>query len=185
MCNPYVEYNNLRSYSNLGNNLNIVPLSYMVLKIRNFVDGDLPGIEDLEHKAFEVGPYNRRMLKRIFSKKGSFNVVAEEDGKIVGYAVAMPLDLFSADIESIAVDPGFHGHGIGTVIITEIEKEMVRRGYLHSILEVRDRNHEAIGFYKKNGYTVLDYLPTFYTEDFRGSRGAIRMHKFMKKKNEV
>lgn len=121
------------------------------------------------------------MLKRIFNKKGSFNVIAEEEGKIVGYAVAMPLDQFSADIESIAVDPDFHGMGIGTAIIGGIEGEMVKRGYLHSILEVRDRNHEAIGFYKKNGYTVLDYLPAYYTEYFRGSKGAIRMHKFMKK----
>jgi ribosomal-protein-alanine N-acetyltransferase len=167
----------------LSNNLNILLSSHTLLKIRSFVDDDLSSIEELEHKAFEVGPYSRRMLKRIFSKKGSFNVVAEEDGKIVGYAVAMPLDLFSADIESIAVDPDFHGRGIGTVIIREIEDEMVKRGYLHSILEVRDRNVEAIGFYKKNGYTVLEYLPTYYTEDFRGSKGAIRMHKFMKNKN--
>ena len=166
----------------MSNNLNIVLLSLTLLKIRNFVDDDLSAIEELEHKAFQVGPYSRRMLKRIFNKKGSFNVVAEEDGRLVGYAVAMPLDLFSADIESIAVDPDFHGRGIGTLIIREIEAEMIKRGYLHSILEVRDRNDEAIGFYKKNGYTALDYLPTYYTEDFRGSRGAIRMHKFMKVK---
>ena len=151
------------------------------MKIRNFVDDDLPAIADLEALAFEVGPYSRRMLKRIFKMKGSFNIIAEEDNKILGYAVAMPLDLFSADIESIAVNPLYHGRGIGTVLIKEIEAEMVRRGYLHSILEVRDRNEEAIGFYKKNGYTNLEYLPEYYSEAFRGSRGAIRMHKFMKR----
>ena len=165
----------------MSNNLNISPFSLILLKIRNFMDDDLPGIEELELRAFEIGPYSKRMLKRIFSRKGSFNVLAEEDGKILGYAVAIPLDLFSADIESIAVNPEYHGRGIGTVIIKEIEAEMVRRGYLHSILEVRDRNEEAIGFYRKNGYTPLDYLPAYYREEFRGSRGAIRMHKFMKR----
>jgi len=165
----------------MSNNLNIEPFPYIPLKIRNFVDDDLPAIVGLEARAFEVGPYSRRMLKRIFKMKGSFNIIAEEDNKILGYAVAMPLDLFSADIESIAVNPAYHGRGIGTVLIKEIEAEMVRRGYLHSILEVRDRNEEAIGFYKKNGYTNLEYLPEYYGEAFRGSRGAIRMHKFMKR----
>ena len=60
--------------------------------------------------------------------------------KIVGYVVALPLGDQSADIESIAVDPDYQGKGTGGLLLDAIEREMSSRGFVNSVLEVRDRN---------------------------------------------
>lgn len=153
------------------------PAVLHILIFRNFLPADLDSLAGLEERAFPVGPYTRGMLRRIFSVPGSFNIIAEDGGKIVAYIIAIPLDGKSADVESIAVDPEYQNSGLGTVLMEKIEATMIERGYRFSILEVRDQNVEAIGFYRKNGYEVVVHLPKYYKEFFRGSRGAYRMKK--------
>ena len=144
---------------------------------RQFKPEDLDSIVLLEKRAFPVGPYTRSMLKKVFSARDSFNFVAEESGIIMGYTVALPLDEKSADVESIAVDPDLHRGGLGTLLLGKIENAMRERSFQYSVLEVRDKNDEAINFYKKHGYVAITHMPTYYTEIFRGSRGAYRMVK--------
>lgn len=117
------------------------------------------------------------MIRKIFNTRGSFNYIAEENGKIMGYIIAMPLDEKSADVESIAVDPDLQRSGLGTRLLKMIEKGMLEHSFQYSVLEVRDRNDEAINFYRKHGYVAITHMPTYYTEVFRGSRGAYRMVK--------
>ncbi len=117
------------------------------------------------------------MLRKIFNTKGSFNFIAEENGKVIGYVIALPLDEKSADIESIAVDPDLHRGGLGSKLIRLIEEGMLKRSFQYSVLEVRDMYEEAINFYRKHGYVAVTHLPSYYTQVFRGSRGAYRMVK--------
>ena len=145
--------------------------------IRSYRESDLDDIVELEKRAFTVGPYTRRMLKRLFRVRNSFNFVAEIDGNVAGYIMALPLGMNSADIESIAVDPEYQGRGIGGILMDRIEDEMRNRSIGLSILEVRDRNYESIEFYRKHGYREFEHLPEYYHEEFRGSRGAYRMIK--------
>jgi ribosomal-protein-alanine N-acetyltransferase len=147
------------------------------LLIRTYRESDIGDIAELEKKAFEVGPYSKYTLRRLFRVKSSFNLVAEIDGKIAGYVIALPLDRNSADIESIAVDPDYQGKGIGGTLISRIEEEMKIRGHRLSVLEVRDRNYESIEFYRRHGYSEIEHIPLYYREEFRGSRGAYRMIK--------
>ena len=147
------------------------------MNLRRYEPSDLEMICVLEKKAFEVGPYTKRMLKSIFRNPKSFNIIAEENNKIVGYVVAFPLDKKKADIETIAVDPDFHRFGIGSKLLLGIEDEMRKRGFGISVLEVRSTNSEAISFYIKHGYKTVEHIHQYYTEVFRGSRGAYRMEK--------
>lgn len=144
---------------------------------REYEPRDLDSIVELEKRAFPIGPYNRSMLRKIFNTKGSFNFIAEENGKIIGYVIALPLDEKSADIESIAVDPDLHRGGLGSKLIRLIEEGMLKRSFQYSVLEVRDMYEEAINFYRKHGYVAVTHLPSYYTQVFRGSRGAYRMVK--------
>lgn len=149
------------------------------MNIREYQDSDLDQLVKLEKRAFTVGPYSRSMLRRVFRMKDSFNLVAEEDGDIVGYVSAIPIDGETADVESIAVDPDYQGKGVGGKLLVLIEEEMKSRGFRRSILEVRDRNFESIRFYKKHGYEEIGHMETYYSEYFRGSRGAFRMAKLL------
>ena len=80
-------------------------LMQVQLILRHFYPEDLSEIKRLENLAFTVGPYSRRMLRKIFSSPGAFNVIAEEEKRIMGHAVAMPMEQGVFDIESIAVHP--------------------------------------------------------------------------------
>lgn len=147
------------------------------MNIRPLELSDLEQLVEIEKSAFTVGPYSKRMLKRMIEMERSFSFVAEEDGTILGYVSAMPLDTESVDVESIAVHPDYQGRGIGGQLLQKIEEEMKSRGFIRSILEVRDMNYESIRFYKKHGYVEIRHMRAYYNEDYRGSRGAYRMAK--------
>ncbi len=149
------------------------------MEVRAYRSADLDSIVELESRAFPVGPYSRRMLSSIFRNPLSFTFVAEEDGRIIGYASVLPLDAESADVESIAVDPDYQGRGIGGILLEAIEREMIRRRYKRSVLEVRDKNEAAIAFYRRHGYDIVSHMPRYYHELFGGSRGAYRMTKLL------
>lgn len=155
---------------------NVLNLPFELL-LRKFENEDIDQIVELEKRAFPVGPYPRSLLKRILKSTKSFNYVLEVDGRIIGYVVAIPLDEYSADVESIAIDPNFQRSGYGGLMMNAIEDEMKKRGFAYSVLEVRDENYESIAFYKRHGYEEIEYLPNYYHEKFRGSRGAYRMRK--------
>ncbi len=150
------------------------------MKYRSYLPEDLDSIVMLEQRAFEVGPYSRRMLQRLFRIKNSFNMVAEDGGRVIAYVAAIPLGEDSADIESLAVDPDYQKMGVGAVLMDRIEEMMVERGISVSILEVRDRNSKAIRFYEKHGYKTVEHMPSYYHEIYLGSRGAYRMVKILK-----
>ncbi len=158
-----------------------VRVHYGVVKIIPFQATYLDGIVLLEQRAFPVGPYTRRMLEHVFRNPQAFSFVAIDDGKVAGYVVALPLGVESADIESIAVDPANQGNGTGGLLLDAIEQEMKARGFSSSVLEVRDRNTQAINFYRKHGYEIIEHMPKYYHELYEGSRGAYRMAKSLKK----
>ena len=150
------------------------------MNFRPYEPADLDAIVELERKTFPIGPYTKLMLRKVFATKGSFNFIAVEEGRVLGYVIALPLDDQSADVESIAVDPDIHRSGLGSRLLRMIEDAMRERAFKYSVLEVRDMNEEAISFYKKHGYTAISHIPTYYTEIFRGSKGAYRMVKKLK-----
>ncbi|MCL4438620.1 MAG: ribosomal protein S18-alanine N-acetyltransferase [Thermoplasmataceae archaeon] len=147
------------------------------MNLRKYVPQDLDAIVEIEKKAFPVGPYSRRMLKRVLKEGGSISVVAEVDSVIAGYAVLLPLNEDEADIETIAVLPEFHGKGISDRLMEYLEEEARKRSFSEIILEVREKNLRAISFYRRHGYEVISYIPEFYHEYYEGSRGAFRMSK--------
>lgn len=148
--------------------------------LRKYVHSDLMDLVRLEQSAFEVGPYDETMIREMMESRNSINLLAVENGTIVGYVVAMILDGTSSDIESIAVGPGFSGRGIGSVLLSSIEKELAMMGVVRSYLEVRENNIEAINFYKKHGYETIQFLKNYYSEKYRGSRNGYRMVKILR-----
>ena len=160
------------------------PDIYVQLNLRKYLPQDLDAIVEIEKKAFPVGPYSRRMLKRVLNEGGSISVVAELGQVIAGYAVLLPLNEDQADIETIAVLPEFHGRGISDRLMEYLEEEALKRSFLEIILEVREKNHRAISFYRRHGYQVISYIPEFYHEHYEGSRGAFRMSKVLKNRGD-
>lgn len=155
------------------------PLLSKRLIFRDYRKDDLDQLVELERRAFTVGPYTRPMLRRVFNRGDATTIIAEEEGRIAGYVVSIPLDIESSDVESIAIDPDYQRGGLGSALLKRIEQKMRDGGFRYSILEVRDMNAEALAFYEKHGYSKIAHMPSYYQEIFRGSKGAYRMRKIL------
>ena len=76
-------------------------------------------------------------------------LVAEEDGKMLGYAI---LDLDSGEVDAVFVDPGQQGRGIAMGLLAALEAMAVARGvrglYLSASLN-------AVPFYECAGFVSV------------------------------
>jgi ribosomal protein S18 acetylase RimI-like enzyme len=59
-------------------------------------------------------------------------------------------------IRTLWVDEAWRGHGIGSNLLTAIEREAVARGIHQAHLETTD--FQAIGFYRRHGYTIFGQI---------------------------
>jgi ribosomal protein S18 acetylase RimI-like enzyme len=84
-----------------------------------------------------------------------------------------------AAIETLDVDPGFQGKGIGQSLLKAGENEMSVSGIKRMRLEVSTNNLPALHLYEKAGYRTVAYLPDFYLNRHWGTRDAFRMVKFL------
>jgi ribosomal protein S18 acetylase RimI-like enzyme len=59
-------------------------------------------------------------------------------------------------VEELAVHPHYHGLGIGSFIMEQIEHAARLRGCTHLVLEVAENNEEALAFYRHRNFFKLD-----------------------------
>lgn len=73
--------------------------------------------------------------------------------------IADPPQRDEGQIHSLVVDDTHRGHGLGTIILTHLEQEAVRRGKRHAVLQVITSNMTARAFYRSAGYTEREANP--------------------------
>jgi ribosomal protein S18 acetylase RimI-like enzyme len=59
-------------------------------------------------------------------------------------------------VEELAVHPDYHGLGVGSFILEQVEHAARLRGCTHIVLEVAENNEEALKFYRKRSFIKLD-----------------------------
>ena len=59
-------------------------------------------------------------------------------------------------VEELAVHPDYHGVGVGSFMLEQIEHAARLRGCTHIVLEVAENNEEALKFYRKRNFSKLD-----------------------------
>ncbi len=151
----------------------------------NIVDikrADLELLVEFEKRCFDDNTaYDYSMLLQSYNESEGMAYKVLEDEKLVGYLMAAPVKdprlKNAVDVDSIAVDPEYRGRGFAKALMLKAEKEAINRGFRLMVLEVREKNVEALGLYKKLGYTFYEHLPEFYTFHYGGSRHGIRMTK--------
>lgn len=93
-------------------------------------------------------------------------LVAEQDNQCVGYAVFGPTPCTRSgwDIYWMAVSKGLQGKGLGSEMMTRVEKIIVLQGGTQIWIETSGRKDyvPTRGFYKKHGYVIMAELPDFY-----------------------
>jgi ribosomal-protein-alanine N-acetyltransferase len=89
--------------------------------------------------------------------------VARVGGSVVGYAGLM-LTGDEAHITTIAVDPMWHQHKIGSRLMLQMAREAADRGARHLTLEVRMSNAPAQAMYHKFGFRPAGVRKNYYVE---------------------
>ena len=90
-------------------------------------------------------------------------VVARVDATVVGYAGLM-LTAEDAHVTTIAVDPAWHRHKIGTRLLAHLAREALRRGARNLTLEVRVSNVAAQEMYRQFGFHPAGIRKNYYVE---------------------
>lgn len=83
-----------------------------------------------------------------FQKNGRY-VVAEVDGRIVGFCILVR-DEDKNQLRGMYVSPGYQGKGVGTALWQEVRKAIDPKK--DTYVEVATYNATAIGFYTKLGF---------------------------------
>ena len=103
--------------------------------IRLMKEEDLGAVARLEHTVFSV-PWSEHNLRESLSRPEYLFLVAEEDGKITGYAGLLMI-AGEGDVTNIAVFPENRGQGTGSALTEALIAEGRKRGINAFTLQVR------------------------------------------------
>jgi len=81
----------------------------------------------------------------------------------VGYLLSQCIPP-EGEILDLAVLPCFKRQGFGTLLLEACFREMAAQGVERCYLEVRESNTEAIGFYRRHGFTTCGFRSGYYTQ---------------------
>ena len=90
-------------------------------------------------------------------------VVAKVGRDVVGYAGLM-MSLTDGHVTTIAVDPRWHRHGIGTRLLLALAREAIARGATALTLEVRLSNKPAQEMYRRFGFVPVGVRKGYYAD---------------------
>jgi L-amino acid N-acyltransferase YncA len=142
--------------------------------IRPAAEADLPSVTEIyEHAVrfgtatFELDPPDLAEMTRRFRAlmDGGFPyLVAEVDGRVIGYAYAgpyRPRPAYRFTVEnSVYLQPAIHRRGIGLQLMQQLIAECVQHGYRQMIAVIGDSaNAGSIGVHSKCGFQMIGTHP--------------------------
>ena len=92
-------------------------------------------------------------------------------GEIIGFLSSARLTSDKVTIPLFAVAPKHRRTGAGSRLIEEFKIKAMMDNKQFIQLEVKDTNTPAVSFYRKTGFTPVEYLNGFYS----GGGNAVRM----------
>jgi ribosomal-protein-alanine N-acetyltransferase len=137
--------------------------------LRPMTDDDLPAVLVLERELFAEDAWTKEMFAAEIASpaKGRFYLVAEDGGRIAGYAgLLAPIGGrpggSQADVLTMAVATARWGQGIGSALLDALLAEAASRGCAEIFLEVRVDNSRAQRLYAKYGFRRIGLRRGYY-----------------------
>jgi [ribosomal protein S18]-alanine N-acetyltransferase len=147
----------------------------MALTLRSYEPHDFAALHKLDQACFPPGiSYSKTTLRYFLTMASADCVVATEDGHVAGFIVSEenpPL----AHILTLDVAETHRRHGVGTVLLRELEANLPARGVRTILLETAIENEAAVAFWKRHGYRIEAVLKRYYL----GRLDAYEMRKFL------
>ena len=125
---------------------------------------DVPQVHEIELKTFHTPWTYQSFVDEMPTTKCARYIVAEEDGKVLGYAGAW-LIFDEGHITNIAVTEEARGRGIGKGVTRELMQYAANMGVQYMTLEVRRSNTVAQNLYKSLGFIELGVRKRYYEDN--------------------
>ncbi len=132
--------------------------------IRRARPQDLPSIYTIEKASFP-DPYPPSFLDTLFHTNPESFLVAEADGKVVGYVITVKRGKSLGHLVSTAIHPQERRRGIGEALIQEMLKILRKVGMTEVRLEVRKSNAAARRLYEKLGFEYAYTVESYYGDE--------------------
>jgi ribosomal-protein-alanine N-acetyltransferase len=142
-------------------------------KLRKFTPDDLQAVMQINRETLPEN-YTDYFFIDLYERYGQTFIVAEEDGKIVGYImcrIEVGLSNFGfgglirkGHVVSIAVLPQSRRKGVAQALLTTAMDGMRFYNAKQCYLEVRVTNDAGVGLYKKLGFEVSRTVHGYYSD---------------------
>ncbi len=132
--------------------------------IRRMRAADVDAVTAIEEATF-ARPWSRDSFLREMEKNPAARyLVAEADGRIVGYAGAWVI-LDESHMTNIAVAEDYRGRGIGRALTTALMQYVSNLGAAYATLEVRVSNLRAQHLYAALGFVSVGKRKRYYEDN--------------------
>ena len=129
--------------------------------IRTATTADAADLLALEQELFGADAWAEQSVREELEGPGRRVVVAEEDGRIEGYAVTMTAGDI-VDLLRIAVRPEARRQGLAGQLLDAVLEDTESASRM--LLEVSVSNSEALAFYVARQFSVIDVRPHYYRD---------------------
>ncbi|MEL9998755.1 MAG: ribosomal protein S18-alanine N-acetyltransferase [Thermoplasmata archaeon] len=107
--------------------------------------------------------YSIDLFYNIYNSWPDGFIVAEYRGNIVGFIASSMLSIYEARILMFSVINELQNRGIGKLLLKKFEEICKYYGIKTIRLEVRISNKNAILFYEKNGFIIINIINNYYS----------------------
>lgn len=140
--------------------------------IRQVVKDDIDAIFSIEERSFSY-PFTLGMFVAMVGHRPFLSLVAEMDGKIVGY-IFYSLAADEMELLTVAVDEAYRRRGIARLLIEAMIIDAGSCDVRAIFLEVRVSNIAAQDLYSSLGFNKIAMRPGYYVDN---KEDAIVMEK--------
>ena len=117
-------------------------------------------VVEIEEKLLEETLGNEMLQAELHNKYAHFYVALDND-IVVGYIGAWIIE-GTTDMINFVVDSNYQHQGIGQLLMQEIINQSVKENSKEILLEVREKNNQAINFYLLQGFKQIAVRKEYY-----------------------
>jgi len=133
--------------------------------IRDYRREDFETLWKIDQVCFARGiSYSRRELAFYIGQKRGFTLVAELEGRLLGFVVVDRDGHNQAHVITIDVLAEARRSGLGSRLMAAAEERLRTLGCKVVFLETAVDNAAALAFYKRHGYSVVHAIPRYYLD---------------------
>lgn len=142
------------------------------LLLRQRLPADDSFIADLAERAFSEYDLRSGVNTARMARSGATYIACRAETRL-GFAIVLRPTKGSAELSAIAVEERARGTGVGTALLSFVERALAAEGVEELRLHTAEANLAAMDLFLKCGFAVQQRLPRFY----RGVFGACSLHK--------